>query len=67
MVIALALPTKIHALFTTLGLGTLLFLVLLIVVGLNGGFAKPISRKRDIAICALCTAIVILWKTFSRL
>ena len=40
MIIALALPTKVHALLTIFGQGTLLFLVLLIVVASNGGICK---------------------------
>lgn len=60
MIIALAVPTNVHALLTILGVGTLTFLVLLILVASNGGFAKPTSRKRVIAICGLCSAIWIL-------
>lgn len=60
MILAAALPTNVHTLLTILGAGTLTFLVLLIVVASNGGFLKPGSAKRVIAICGLCTAIWIL-------
>lgn len=59
MINALALPIKSQALFTILGEGAILFLVCLIgaVVPWIG---KPISRKRYIAISALCTAAWVL-------
>jgi hypothetical protein len=57
--IALALPTKIHAFVTLLAEGALLFLVLLIgaVVPWIG---KPISTRRYIAICGFFTALWIV-------
>ena len=59
MIIALALPTEARAFLTILGEGTALFLVLLIgaVVPWIG---KPISTKRYIVICGICTSIWIL-------
>lgn len=59
MITTLALPSEAHALRTILGEGTLLFFVLLIgaVIPWVG---KPISTRRYIAICGLCTAIWVL-------
>jgi hypothetical protein len=59
MIAALALPTKTHAVLTIVGEGTLLFLVSLIgaVIPWVG---KPVSTKRYVVICALCTAIWVL-------
>jgi hypothetical protein len=60
MITALALPTKVHALLTTLGEGMLLFLLCLIGSVFTRLFGKPISTKRYIAICGLCTAALVL-------
>ncbi len=59
MITALALPTKAHALLTILGEGTLMFLVFLIGAVIPW-IGKPISTKRYIAVCALCSAIWVL-------
>lgn len=64
MITALVLPTKVHALLSLLGAGTLTFLVLLVVVAANGGFDVAPSRKRLIALCALCTAVGVLVAAF---
>ncbi len=56
------LPARAHALLTILGEGALLFLVLLIGAVIPW-IGKPISTKRYIAICALCTAAWVLVAT----
>jgi len=57
--ISLALPTKAHAAVTILSEGALLLVVFLI-GAVFPWIGKPISTKRYIAICSLCTAVWVL-------
>jgi hypothetical protein len=54
-----ALPTKVHALLTILGEGTVFFLMCLI-GAVYPWFGKPISTRRYIAISGLFTAVWVL-------
>ena len=63
MITALILPTKAHVLLNVLGAGTLLFLVLLLGAGKasRGSWdGRRVSTKRYIAVCSLCSAILVL-------
>lgn len=59
MTVALVEPTKLKACWTILGEGALLFVVLMI-GAIIPWFGKPITTKRYVAICAVCTVVWVL-------